>query len=203
MSLFRKYFTRTSEKNGAIQVYKDMFGPWEVSVDDCGQTTSYTYAMWVNAFKRLRTQLPKNNVKKVLMLGLGAGGQIGTINKTFPHCTLTAVEYDKEMVQLAHETQLYKPFPFPNVLLGDAKDVVPTIQDSFDLIILDLFAGPEPSPLGHDEQFIGQLRERLTPKGLLLINVYQRAEYLETAKRLFTNSSLWQFRLNNLGAFWQ
>ncbi len=159
--------------------------------------------MWVDAFKRLRAQLPRKEIKNVLMLGLGAGGQIGTIHKTFPYCTLTVVEYDKEMVQLAHETQLYKPFPFPNVLLGDAKDVVPTIQDSFDLIILDLFAGPEPSSLGHDEQFIQQLRERLTPKGLLLINVYQRAEYLETAKQIFAHSDIWKFQLNNMGAFWQ
>lgn len=203
MPFFRKHYRRASEKNGAIEVYKDIFGPWEISVDDCGQTTSYTHAMWVSAFKRLRAQLKKTDVKKVLMLGLGAGGQIGTIHKTFPHCALTVVEYDREMVQLAQETGLYKPFPFPTVLLGDAKDVVPTIEDSFDLIILDLFAGPEPSPLGNDAHFIEQLRQRLTPQGLLLINIYKRAEYLETALRLFAHSAVWKFRLNNLGAFWQ
>jgi spermidine synthase len=203
MGFLFKNTSRMSKKNGTISVYKEPFAPWQVSVDDCGQTTMYTHAMWVDLFKRQSGLFKNRQVQTILMLGLGAGGQVGTLHKQFLNCALTAVEYDEEMVTLARELGLHKPFPFPEVLLGDAKDVVPQIQKKFDLIIVDLFAGPEPSPLGQDEAFITQLRERLTEHGVLLMNVYQRKEYLPTAQKLFACSDLWKFRLNHLGAFWQ
>jgi spermidine synthase len=202
MGLFSKLTRRTSDKNGEIIVWKEFLLPWQVSVGDTGQTTVYTHEMWVDAFKRFRKQHIATDAKKILMLGLGAGGEIATIHKYFPDCTLTVVEYDEAMVSLAKELQFYKPHPFPTVLVGDAKDVVHTINDTFDLIILDLFLGEEPSPLGNDPVFIQQLKTLLSPTGVLLINVYKRGEYLEVAKKIFSSSLLWMFRLNHLGAFW-
>lgn len=200
---FSKHFTRQSNKNGAISVYKTLFSPWQISVDDTGQTTEYTYAMWVHLFKRLRKLFTTRPVQKILMLGLGAGGQIATLHTQFPASSLVVVEYDEEMLALTKELKLYEPHPFPEVLIGDAKDVVPTIQETFDLIIVDLFAGEEPSPLGNDKQFLESLRARLTQDGVLLMNVYKRKEYLETARPLFAHNDTWMFRLNHLGAFWQ
>lgn len=200
---FSKRFTRSSKKNGNIFVYKDLFGPWQVSVDNTGQTTQYTYAMWVDLFKRLQPLFKTRQTKRILMLGLGAGGQIATLHDQFPDSSLTVVEYDEEMAALTQELGLYKPHPFPTLLLGDAKDVVPSISEQFDLIIIDLFAGEEPSPLGADEKFLEAIRARLTSRGVLLMNVYKRKEYLETAAKFFENNQIWMFRLNNLGAFWQ
>jgi spermidine synthase len=198
-----KYFTRASTKNGNIAVYKPLLGPWQVSVKDCGQTTLYTNAMWVNAFKRLRPLFHKRRVERVLMLGLGAGGQIKTINEAFPGSALTVVEYDEQMVALARELELYRPYPFPHVILDDAKNAVHALDEQFDLIILDLFDGPEPSPLAEDEVFMTRLMSLLSPQGVMLANVYQRAEYLSLPQQLYANSNIWKFRLNTLGAFWQ
>lgn len=177
------------------------FGTWYISVNGTGQTTSYTHRMWIKAYKRLLQKLDPTHVRNVLMLGLGAGGEIKLLYQTFPNCQITVVEYDEEMVKLTHEFGFYKPFNPPNILLGDAAEVVPTLTDTYDLIIVDLFNGPEPSPLSTREDFVGALGKRLAPGGHLFFNVYQRPEYLETPKRLFDEHDEWAFEENRLGLF--
>jgi spermidine synthase len=197
--LFERY-VRPSAKNGDITITRD-FGRWQVSAKDCGQTTAYTHAMWIHAYKRLKKKFNLDHIQKILMLGLGAGGEIKLLYKTFPGCDLTVVEYDPAMIELTHELQLYKPYSAPHILVGDAAQVVPHLVESFDLIIVDLFNGPEPSPLSTDEAFVRSLAKRLHKNGIMLCNVYKRIEYLETPRKFFDYAEQWRFRLNHLGAF--
>lgn len=196
---FEKYI-RPSTKNGSITVIRD-FGNWYVSVQGTGQTTSYTHRMWIDAYKRLTAHIDRLQVQKVLMLGLGAGGEIKLLYKTFPNCTITVVEYDEEMVTLTHELGLYKPYDPPTIVLGDAADVVLTLTDTYDLIIVDLFNGPEPSLLSTQDSFVRALAKRVSPNGHIFFNVYKHPEYLETPKSLFAAHEEWMFLENNLGLF--
>ncbi len=198
MKWFKESYIQTSEKNGRILVRRD-FGAWSVYVNDYAQTN---HAMWRDAMKRIRAIKKMRRAPEILMLGLGAGGEIKTLHTFFPECAITAVDYDPQMIELAKKLQLHMPFPFPAVLLGDASQVVPTIKKSFDLIIFDLFLGPEPSPLVKDEQFITALKERLGEGGVLLINVYKRPEYFAVAESVFSQKEIWKYGVNNLGAFW-
>lgn len=199
MKWFRERHTRQSEKNERIDIART-FGVWEVVVNNTGQTTPYTHSMWEDAFIRLKKR--GNAARSVLMLGLGAGGQIKQLHQAFPGCTVTVVEYDPEMIRIAGELALHKPFPFPTILQGDARDVVQKLTAQYDLILVDLFHGEEPSPLTHSEPFLQHVRERLSPSGTLIINVYQKKEYLGAAQQIFPNKELWTFRQNHLGAFW-
>jgi len=192
--------THISDKNGKIEVRRD-FGAWQVIVDGCGQTTSYTRAMWNDAFRRVARFRHASNLKRILILGLGAGGQIRPLHQHFPQCDITAVEHDPTMIGLAWELKLYEPYPFPLIIKGDATEVLQDIPRPFDLIILDLFRGSEPSSLINDEHFIDELRNRLAPQGLLAINVYTKPDYLETAKKIFPWHGLWKFKANYIGLF--
>jgi len=200
MKWFFEKYTRPSKKNGTITIVREL-GKWYISVKGTGQTTSYTHRMWIGAYKRLLQKIDPDQVQKVLMLGLGAGGEIKLLNTTFPNCTITVIEYDEEMVKLTHELGFYKPFSPPNILFGDAAEVVPTLTDTYDLIIVDLFNGPEPSPLSTHENFVRALAKRLAPNGHLFFNVYQRPEYLDTPKELFDEHDEWIFEENHLGLF--
>src|SRR4051812_24863559 len=111
-----------SEKNGIITAIR-RFGRWQVSVDGCGQTTRYTRAMWIYAIKRLKKIAPQKNMH-ILMLGMGAGGEIRTLNRIFPNCVITVVEYDQVMIDLAHELNLHRGYPEPTLMYGDAGKVI-------------------------------------------------------------------------------
>ena len=190
---------RLSDKNGFIRVVRP-FGRWHISVKDCGQTSPYTHAMWIDAYRRL-TRRHTSPITKILMLGLGAGGELKLLYKTFPQSSLTVVEYDPEMIRLTLELCLFKPYPAPRIIEGDAASVVPSLQDTFDLIIVDLFNGPEPSPLSADSSFVRALCAHINPQGVALFNVYKRSDYLDSLKRFFTHSDCWVFKFNHLGAF--
>lgn len=201
MKWFSERYTYKSDKNGDILVRR-ILGVWRVSVDNCGQTTGYTRAMCVDAMKRVSRMRPDLAVSSVLMLGLGAAGDIRTLHKQFPNCIITAIEYDPEMVMLAKKLKLYKPFPFPEILLGDASEAVPRIKETFDLIMFDLYHGAEPSPLMQDPQFITKLKELLGAEGVLLINAFRHLEHLSVAEKIFSKTKTWKYRFNNFGAFW-
>lgn len=187
-----------SQKNKEILVRRT-WGVWEVTVDGCGETTEYTRAMWKEAFGKVNSPA---QVRSILMLGLAAGGQIKTLHKRFPRCEITAVEFDEEMLQLARELALHKPYSFPHVVFGDARDVVLTLQETFDLIIVDLFVGEEPPFFVTEPAYIATLRSKLSEGGRILVNVYLHPDYLAPWKEAFSGHIQWKFRLNHLGLFW-
>lgn len=199
MKWFWERYKRQSNKNEHIEIVRNI-GVWEVVVNNTGQTTRYTNTMWKQALSRQKKS--SASVRKALMLGLGAGGQIKQLHNAFPNCEVTVVEYDPEMIAIAKELELYKPFPFPQVIEGDAGEIVPTLKEIYDLILVDLFHGSEPSPLAQDTEFLQTLKKILSPNGTVLINVYEKKEYLEVAKKIFPHSTAWTYRYNHLGAFW-
>jgi spermidine synthase len=197
MKWFSESQHRASTKNGDVLV-KRTLGMWEVFVKGCGQSTEYTNGMWKDAFKRISNP---HETKPVLMLGLAAGGGIPLLHKQFPHCEITAVEYDPTMISLAQELGLYRPYPFPVVIEGDAAAVVPQLTNQFDLIIVDLFDGPAPSLLCKDSSFLATLQQRMAPRGSVLINVYKESGYLGAAKKTFSSAEIWKYRENTIGLF--
>ncbi len=199
MSWFLEKLLVHSKKNGRIKAERS-FGKWQVWVDGCGQTTIYTNRMWKDAFTRLAT-FKEQTPKVVLMLGLGAGGGVKLLYKQFPISSITAVEFDPEMIALTKKIKPYAPYPEPEILEGDAAVVVHQLPGGYDLIIVDLFVGPEPSTLCTSKEFIEKLRALLTSTGALIINVNRRPEYLQTAQEAFAHSTVWKFETNTLGAF--
>jgi spermidine synthase len=152
--------------------------------------------MWADAFRRVSYHTPR-----VLLLGLGAGGSIPLLHKQFYNCDITAVEHDPAMVALTRTVGAYKPFPFPYVVEEDASTAVHQLSGLFDIIIIDLFNGPEPSLLATDKAFLQALKKLLSHTGTLLINVYKRPKYLHTARTLFLKANEWKFAENTLGSF--
>lgn len=201
MKWFFEKYVLESAKNGPINVRRRL-GEWYVSVNQCGQTSAYTHEMWVDAFERI-TKQERRAVCNVLMLGLGAGGEIKTIHKYFPGCQLTVVEHDPAMIALAKALKLYRPYALPTIVEGDAKEVALAFLERFDLVIVDLFLGEEPSPLLCDRSFVTALTSRLASHGLTLVNACKRSEYLEGFATQFEKTLQWTFRLNNLGLFRQ
>lgn len=186
-----------STENGSIDARR-VLGAWHVWVYGCQQTGGYVHAMWKDALRRVNERAP---VQHILMLGLGGGGEVKQFYKRFPGCRIIAVEHDREMLSLARRFSLWRPFPPPRMLHADAADALASLPERFDLIIVDIFRGSTPSPLLANGEFLRKLREHLAPGGVLLLNAYRKAEYLDAFGRFFGAGETWTFRLNRLGLF--
>src|SRR3989338_72479 len=191
----RKEFV--SEKNGII-VCQRTLGRWHVSVNGTGQTSAYTTNMWRRALRHIPKKTP---IRTVLVLGLGAGGDIEPISKRFPDCRITSIEYDPIMIELADKLHLFTSEHHPTIICGDARAVLPTLTQKFDLILLDIFCGKDPSPLIEDAHFIAEIQHVLAPNGYLMANVYRKYEYLKTIGDTLSCYETWQYKLNHLGLF--
>ncbi|MEZ5038994.1 MAG: fused MFS/spermidine synthase [Saprospiraceae bacterium] len=110
-------------------------------------------------------------VDKVLVLGLGLGSipllleqHLGT---TF-HCT--AVEIDEAVIGLASTYGLPAIQAPLDIVCADARAFVAQSREQFDLICMDVFLDDTVPEIFEQQHFLQQLKDRLTPNGLLLYN---------------------------------
>lgn len=186
-----------SEKNGKIRCMR-LFGRWSVIVDGYFETTPYTNAMWRKCLRRVPKKTP---VKRVLLLGLGAGGSVALIRRRFPKSRIIAVEWDPEMVALAKTLKLYRAEHAPEIIQGDAGEVIKKLQGEFDLIIFDLYHGKEPSPLIKEEPFLREIDRLLSWNGYFLTNVFEEKKALLAVDRFFSRWSTIHFRFNTCASY--
>ena len=112
--------------------------------------------------------------RSVLNLGFGGGGFERCFGSSPGDVRWLAVEADADVLALARR-HLRVP-PSAEVLVGSAEQAVASLDEQFDLILCDLFAGERHAPCLEDERFHGRLAERLEAGGVLAINLSPKSE---------------------------
>ncbi|MBI5220668.1 MAG: methyltransferase domain-containing protein [Candidatus Liptonbacteria bacterium] len=173
-------------------------GRWEVTTGDLSQAGDYLRHMWRAALR----QIPKDaRIRKVLLLGLAIGDLVEILGQRYPACRILAVDYDPAVADLAERIGLFRKNPKLRFLLGDARDVVPRLQEKFDLVLVDIFSNTGPAAILEQEDFLKQISQTVSPRGWLLFNVYQRAELLALMGKFLSAWRIWLFRHNHLGLY--
>lgn len=197
MSFFYESKSYQSEKNGTIRCIR-LFGKWHVTVGGIGQTTPYVISMWRKSLRHI----PKGkNIKKVLLLGLGAGGQVKTVYKKFPHAAITAIEWDPVMVDISKKFKFVRPYHHPNIMIGDAIQILPQLKQKFDLILVDIFTGGNPSLSLYDTSFINEIARKLDKSGYLILNVFRKPELFPIFDQVLSRLKKWRFEMNKLALY--
>jgi SAM-dependent methyltransferase len=186
-----------SEKNGAIRLTR-RFGVWKVEVGSFDQTSAYTNLMWRDALRQLPEYV---SVKRVLLLGLGAGGVARILRKRSPSCRITAVEWDPAMVAIGRRLGWVGNDDTLEILEGDAAEIVPRIPGTFDLIIVDLFRGHRTASALDADAFLEALRDHLEPDGCLLLNAFRDRERFQAFARALPLHARWRFLFNELALY--
>jgi spermidine synthase len=187
-----------SQQNGEITVYEGLGGA-QVIVGGYSQTSEGLNAIWRDAFNRAQSFV--TDKPKVLVLGLGGGGILREIYDMWPSASITVIEYDSEMIKIAHELKFYGEFPVPEIICADAGEAVPGLKTKFDVIAVDIFKGGKPSPLLLEEEFLTVLKKTLSKKGALLVNVADSREYLDPVAKHFAHADMWLSAFNFVGMF--
>jgi predicted O-methyltransferase YrrM len=193
MSWFSEQREIPSSENGRI-VCRRLFGRWEVFVGTAHESSAYTDAMWQDALRRIPRYA---KVKNVLLLGLARGGLLAPLHAKFPDCRVTAVEWDPAMVEVFRTIGPKLKHP-PEIIVGDATQVVRDLPSQFDLIIVDLFTGPEVGSPVKNPAFFADLQRLLAPNGLVLANFYRQGELAGNFAPALESLSSWTWKFNAL-----
>lgn len=172
-------------------------GRLQLSADQAIYSYDDLYANFRLAFERLDiNRVPDGS--HVLLLGLGLGSIPYMLEKKFRrNYHYTAVEIDEVIIELASDymlPQLQSPI---EVVCANALAYVELIDDTFDMICMDIFQDADVPAEFETEAFLRQLLERLRPGGILLFNrlaatpldrARSQQYYLEVFKRVVPDS---------------
>ncbi|MBT8234390.1 MAG: hypothetical protein HKO66_08515 [Saprospiraceae bacterium] len=109
--------------------------------------------------------------KKVLVLGLGLGSVIYILEKKLNRIfEYTAVEIDEEIVRLAQKYTLNHLQSYVEVMVVDAAQYLRINNETYDLILMDIFQSAVIPEKFQDDVFLSTLKSKLNDNGLLLYN---------------------------------
>lgn len=113
--------------------------------------------------------------RRALSLGLGAG----LLTKGFEGAgtTMDAIEIDPEVARLAREHFAYRPKG--RTLIGDARTELERAAERWDVIALDAFGSEAPPAHLFTVEAFSLMRDRLTPDGVLVVNLVSGLEGAE------------------------
>jgi len=115
--------------------------------------------------------------KKLLVLGMGAGGSIQATRAVAPEIEIDAVEIDPEVVRVAGEFfGLPRNDPKLRVHIADARPWLAEHEAKSDLVNIDLFQGGPYVPFYLTTvEFFQLVRSRMTENGVVMVNVYDES----------------------------
>ncbi len=112
--------------------------------------------------------------RRVLMLGLGGGFIAGLFQKHLPEYSLTVVELDPLVAELARNYFGFQAGANVRLELADGRDFIAVQPEgSWDQIWLDAFGGDYVPPHLMGLDFLRLCLSRLSPGGLLVQNLHQ------------------------------
>jgi spermidine synthase len=104
------------------------------------ETVNYSFGSLQRILEHGIKKIDLRNIKSVLVLGLGGGSVIVSLRDKFRFKgKITAVELDPVIIRIANqEFRISKDYK-PQIIKGDAFEVVKSIRPSFGLIIIDIY----------------------------------------------------------------
>jgi spermidine synthase len=116
--------------------------------------------------------------RRLLVLGMGAGGSIRMTRLVAPQIEVDAVEIDRQVVEAAARFfDLHAEGKRLRIHIGDARPWLARDRGSYDLVHVDLYHGGPYVPFYLiTEEFFRLVSTHLAPEGLLMMNVYDRGD---------------------------
>jgi spermidine synthase len=134
---------------------------------------NYSEGMLKKAFDKTFTHFHEEirNKNKVLILGAGAGSIIRLLKEKYnPQAMITAIEFDKDIIDIAKKDFNIQPDKNLEVIHDDAITWIKQNRNTFDLIIDDLYLDLTIVPESLDESFISAIPDNLSDDGLYFKN---------------------------------
>jgi spermidine synthase len=111
------------------------------------------------------------DVKRVLMLGLGGGAITTYLGRFLPDATIDTVELDPGVIDVAKKYFGIRETNKSRLLESDGRVFLNRHREPYDIIIADAFTGSYIPFHLMTKEFYGLVRERLAPNGVAAFNI--------------------------------
>ena len=173
-------FLRTTGQHASIETDHLIEGAFILSIGGAEQShvnAAHPEELFYEYLRRIGHLVdlaaPAGQPVRALHLGAGALTLARYIQATRPGSVQYAVELERELLDF-----VLQQLPLPagtdlHPVIGDARDALAGLAPdlSFDVIILDIFSGPDAPDHIACTEFYQEARARLTPDGILIVNV--------------------------------
>ncbi len=122
--------------------------------------------------------------KTMLVLGVAGGTIIHILHERYPDAAITGVDIDKRMLDVGRKYFGLAQIRQLSTVCDDAQHYIRTTGKSFDLIVIDIFIGPDIPDFVSERPFLAEVRSRLTRGGSVFINYIYNDGYEKKAKQM-------------------
>ncbi|GGG35233.1 spermidine synthase [Bizionia arctica] len=155
-----------SDKNGTLEI------TWFNGKKHLNsKNANYSYGSLQRILKFGLEKINLSKVNSVLLLGLGGGSVIETLRKDFKYQKhITAIEIDQVIIDLAKDEFQLKAYEKLEIICDDAFHFVETHNQTFDLIIIDLFIDTQVPKQFLELDFWEFVLKRKSTNGIIIFN---------------------------------
>ncbi len=185
--LFELHIESTSSEYNPHLYVSLKNGRYQLSTANAIYSYADLYDNFSGAFQQI--DLDKHSIKNVLILGFGLGSIPIILEKMQKSYSYTAVEIDEEVVYLASKyavPQIESPL---EIICADAFAFMLQNQKQYDLITVDLFLDDVIPEKFQQKDFLTQVKNALSPNGLLLYNRLNYNKKDHEANQAFYNNT--------------
>jgi spermidine synthase len=157
------------------------------------ENANYSYGTLQRVMEKSLDKIDLLHVNSVLLLGLGGGSVIDSLNNKFDFKgSITAVELDPVVVRIAKEEFGIATSDHLRIIESDAYTFVESSEELFDLIIVDLFIDDRVPEKFYSRDFCERILKLSAQNGKIIFNLglkYQASETREQVIDFFKNHS--------------
>ena len=155
------------------------------------KNTNYSYGSLQRILRRGLQAIGFKNIKdsnSILVLGIAGGSVIKTlVNEIDFKGEITGVEIDPEIISLANKYFKLNEIHNLTIIIEDANQFVQKTNQSFDLIIIDIFQDNSMPEFLFETVFIENTKSLLIPGGYLLFNTMIHTKSDQERNKLYHN----------------
>ena len=155
------------------------------------KNTNYSYGSLQRILRRGLQSIGFKNIKdsnSILVLGIAGGSVIKTlVNEIDFKGEITGVEIDPEIISLANKYFKLNEIQNLTIIIEDANQFVQKTNQSFDLIIIDIFQDNSMPEFLFETVFIENTKSLLIPGGYLLFNTMIHTKSDQERNKLYRN----------------
>ena len=138
------------------------------------KNTNYSFGSLQMVLKKGLLTIGKAEISKmnsILILGVAGGSVVQTLVKDFSYTnSIVGVELDAEVIEIANSYFGLDKINNFKCYIEDAEKFVSTHNETYDLIIIDIFKDTEMPEFLFYESFITNVKELLQVKGYIIFN---------------------------------
>lgn len=176
----------SSPYNRDILVVEEQ-GKNKLLVNGSKQSGEYIKKLWQFALSKFGI-IPSPDVKKILVLGVAGGTVIHLLHALYPHASIDGVDIDEKMLDIGRKYFGLSKIEGMTLSTADANEFIKKSAaggKTWDMIVVDLFIGPEIPTFVDNEIFFKGIKKITSPRGMVIINYLRERAYKEQSEILY------------------